>query len=160
MVNSQGRKLGRIRKELIMASKEINNKSLREFLKEKADKVSLKALEPSRMPWMTNRDVSYGMSRCDPKKIAPTRVELASESNFMAANMRGISAFEYEKNIEESGNADELPSNFSQYFKNKGVIRNDGNFLNPVLNNKNITECGNSGTIYRILKKSVGVKIE
>lgn len=131
-----------------MASKE----SLREFLTKKANKVSLKALEPSRMPWMTNRNVCYGMSSCDPKKIAPTTVELASESSFMSANIRGITALEYEDTIKASGNADLQPLSTSQYIRNKGriiKIRNEGNFLNPTINNKIIIECGNSGTIYR-----------
>lgn len=65
-----------------MASKEIQNKSLRDFLTEKASKVLLETLQKSRFPWMTNRDVSNGKLKCDPDKRSPTIVKMATESVF------------------------------------------------------------------------------
>ncbi len=126
-----------IRKGIIMASKEMQGKSLREFLTEKADKITEKQLRQKlTIPPEKISDVVQFKMNSDPDKLASTKIKLGIESDFMVVNKEQITIFQFNKIIRASGNA--------------GIIRGrDGNFSGFGKIDKTITAWGNAGTIRR-----------
>lgn len=145
---------------------EAKRKLLRKSLKAAADKFSPESLQPPKLPsWFTNRDVSNGKLKCDPNKIAPTVVRMATETVFLSEHLRSVTVLEEDKIIEASGNASELKQNWQKPYclnaggvirennngnsgpKNNNVPNNNNDFSDPIKIGETITAWKNEGMI-------------